>query len=188
MELLENSDDQQLVEEASVSETEEQIYEISDDEEIVPADTNLDDYRLARDRERRKNVKRPTRYSNASPVYYAFCAAEEMGSNEPGTYKEAVSSRERDRWIKVMQAEIDSLLKNKTWILVTRKMMQKIIGCKWIFKKKVEASEGDRIRYKARLVAKGYNQREGIDYNEIFSLVVKHSSIRLLMALVAKND
>ena len=113
-------------------------------------------------------------------------AAEEVEST--GTYKEAVKSRERDRWIKAMQDEIDSLLKNKTWILVTRKVMQKLIGCKWIFKKKVEASEDNRIRYKARLVAKGYNQREGIDYSEIFSPVVKHSSIRLLMALVAQND
>ena len=121
-------------------------------------------------------------------MYYAFCAAEEVESSEPGTYKEAVRSREKDRWIKAMQEELDSLLKNKTWVLVTRKVMQKLIGCKWIFKKKVEASDGDRIRYKARLVAKGYNQREGIDYNEIFSPVVKHSSIRLLMAMVAKND
>lgn len=72
--------------------------------------------------------------------------------------------------------------------MVTRKKLQKLIGCKWIFKRKIEASEGDRIRYKARLVAKGYNQREGIDYNEIFSPVVKHSSIRMLMALVARND
>ena len=38
------------------------------------------------------------------------------------------------------------------------------------------------------MVAKGYAQREGIDYNEVFSPVVKHSSIRILLALVAQNE
>jgi len=38
------------------------------------------------------------------------------------------------------------------------------------------------------LVAKGYAEREGIDYNEVFSHVIKHSSIRILLALVAQYE
>ena len=38
------------------------------------------------------------------------------------------------------------------------------------------------------MVAKGYAQREGIDYNEVFSLVIKHSSIQILQALVAHYE
>ncbi|GKB23082.1 transposable element [Tanacetum coccineum] len=46
----------------------------------------------------------------------------------------------------------------------------------------------DIVRFKACLVAKGYSQKEGIDYNEIFSLVVRHTSIRVLLSLVAHHD
>ncbi|KAH9779242.1 hypothetical protein KPL71_007654 [Citrus sinensis] len=43
-------------------------------------------------------------------------------------------------------------------------------------------------RYKARLMARGFTQKEGIDFNEIFSPVVKHSSIRTMLAMVALFD
>ncbi|GKB10607.1 retrovirus-related pol polyprotein from transposon TNT 1-94 [Tanacetum coccineum] len=35
---------------------------------------------------------------------------------------------------------------------------------------------------------KGFTQREGVDFNEVFSLVVKHSSICVLLATVALHD
>ena len=38
------------------------------------------------------------------------------------------------------------------------------------------------------MVAKGYSQVHGVDFNDVFSPVVKHSSIRVLLALVAMYD
>ena len=35
-------------------------------------------------------------------------------------------------------------------------------------------------------MAKGYAQKEGIEYNEVFSPVVRHSSIRIWLAFVAQ--
>ena len=65
---------------------------------------------------------------------------------------------------------------------------KKEIGCKWVYTKKEGPTGKDSVQFKTRLVAKGYAQKEGIDYNEVFSLVVKHSSIHILLALVAQFD
>ncbi|GJS97386.1 retrovirus-related pol polyprotein from transposon TNT 1-94 [Tanacetum coccineum] len=64
----------------------------------------------------------------------------------------------------------------------------KLVSCKWLFKIK-EGIEGvQKPRYKARLVAHGFTQRAGIDYNEVFSPVVRHASIRVILALTACKD
>ena len=44
------------------------------------------------------------------------------------------------------------------------------------------------LRYKARLVVKGFAQKQGIDLDEIFSPVVKMSSIRVVLGMAATMD
>ena len=53
---------------------------------------------------------------------------------------------------------------------------------------KLKKDDGDLVRYKARLVVKGFTQKKGIDFDEIFSPVVKMSSIRVVLGLVASLD
>lgn len=60
-------------------------------------------------------------------------------------------------------------------------------GSKWVFKVK-RVANGDVDRYKARLVAQGYTPTHGIDYDEVFSAVVRYSSIRTLLALAYAHD
>jgi len=65
--------------------------------------------------------------------------------------------------VQAMKEEMDVLLKNKTWVLVTLLEGQNIVGCKWVFLIKYKA-DGTVERYKARLVAKGFTQTYRVDY------------------------
>jgi hypothetical protein len=90
--------------------------------------------------------------------------------------------------LKAIHEEMDSLKKNQTWILVKQPEGKSIIICKWIFKRKEGIPGVEAPRFKARLVARGFTQKEGIDYNEIFSPVVKHCLIRILLSIVNQFD
>ena len=60
----------------------------------------------------------------------------------------------------------------------------RIVDCKWIFKVKGSMTYSKPVRLKAQLIANGFTQVEGIDYNEIFSPVVKYTTIQTVLALV----
>ena len=76
---------------------------------------------------------------------------------------------------------------NGVWNLETLPKGAKTVDCKSVYKTKYD-SKGNVERFKARLVAKGFMQREGIDYNETFSLVACKDSFRIIIALVAHYD
>ena len=86
-----------------------------------------------------------------------------------------------------MHEEMEALLRNKTWELVELPKGQKAIGNKWVYK--IKRDGNDQVeRYRARLVVKGYAQKEGIDFNEIFSPVVRLTTIRVVLAMCAALD
>ncbi|KAL9250338.1 Retrovirus-related Pol polyprotein from transposon TNT 1-94-like protein [Drosera capensis] len=63
---------------------------------------------------------------------------------------------------------------------------KKALQNKWVFTVKEE--HDGRKRYKARLVVKGFQQKRDIDYNEIFSPVVKMTTIRLVLSIVTAEN
>nr|GEW64048.1 ribonuclease H-like domain, reverse transcriptase, RNA-dependent DNA polymerase [Tanacetum cinerariifolium] len=106
-----------------------------------------------------------------------------LAEDEPKNYKEASSDQ---KWIEAMKVELDFINRNNTWELTTLPKGHKAIGLKWVFKTKKDAN-GNIIKHKARLVAKGYIQDHGIDFKEVFALVARMETIRLLLAIAANN-
>jgi len=108
--------------------------------------------------------------------------------HEPATYKEAIRCGDSENWISPMHEEMQPLEKNNTWDIVPLPKQKKTISYKWIFKRKDGLSPSEPSKYKARLVAKGYSQILGVDYTDVFSLVVKHNSFRTFLSIVASHD
>ncbi|CAI7898575.1 unnamed protein product [Closterium sp. NIES-53] len=100
---------------------------------------------------------------------------------EPATLKEALESIDAEEWKKAMESELKSIEENDTWELVELPEGRKAITSKWLFKIKSDA-DGKIERYKSRLVAKGYQQKEKVDYKELFAPVVKPTALRTLLA------
>nr|GFA87827.1 copia protein [Tanacetum cinerariifolium] len=80
-----------------------------------------------------------------------------------------------------MQDELFQFKLQKVWTLVDLLNGKRAIGTKWVFRNKKD-ERGIVGRNKARLVAQGYTQEEGIDYDEVFSLVARIEAIRLFFA------
>ena len=106
---------------------------------------------------------------------------------DPKTYKQAMKSPNSQQWEKAMQDELSSLNKHNTWDLVDLPVGKNLIGCKWVFKTKRNAS-GFIDRFKARLVAQGYSQEYGIDYDEVFAPVARYDSIRSVLAIGTQEN
>nr|GEU52469.1 hypothetical protein [Tanacetum cinerariifolium] len=104
-------------------------------------------------------------------------------NGEPESYSEALSSKKSVQWKKAIIKEMVSLEKNQTCSLVRILAGKKASQRLWMFKVKEE--HNGRKMYKARLVGKGFQQKQRVDYNEIFYKVVKMTAIKFVLSIVA---
>lgn len=107
-----------------------------------------------------------------------------LGMEEPANYKQALTD---PAWTAAMKTEIEAIEHNNTWNLVELPPGHTPVGLKWVYKLKKDTS-GNIIKHKARLVAKGYVQKQGVDYDEVFAPVTRLETVRLLLALAARNE
>lgn len=83
--------------------------------------------------------------------------------------------------------EMKSLLENNTYELVELSKGRKALSNKWTFRLK-DDRRGNLAKYKVQLVVKGFGQKKRINFDEIFSPVVKLSSIIVILGLTTSLD
>ena len=81
-----------------------------------------------------------------------------------------------------MHNELQAMELNKTWSMVPLPKGKHSIECKWVYKVKLK-TDGNVEWYKGRLIVKGYNQQEGLDYFETFSLVAQLVIVKIFLSL-----
>lgn len=120
---------------------------------------------------------------------YAMAAAmAEAEAYEPRTVEEAKRRSDWPRWKEVIDKELGMLKAAGTWVLMERPNHGlNIIASQWVFC--IKRNSASKIeKYKARLVAKGFTQIYSVDYWEMFSPVAKFPTLRLLLAIAARNS
>jgi hypothetical protein len=123
-----------------------------------------------------RQVKRPKPFSSYTAL---MC---NLLEEEPTCFEEAIQRKE---WADAMTEEYQSIMKNEVWEIVPRPKNKDVISSRWLFKIK-HAADGSIEKYKARFVARVFSHKEGIDYEEIFALVARYTSIRTIIALASK--
>jgi len=109
-------------------------------------------------------------------------SAVESDYTEPKTYKQMMKlpEEERNKWLKGCEEELTNLAEREVWVVKKLKDIApncKLIGTKWVFKKKRDG------RYRSRLVALGYAQIPGVDFTDNFSPVVNDVMMRMILVM-----
>ncbi|KAL4301305.1 hypothetical protein AHAS_Ahas17G0287600 [Arachis hypogaea] len=100
----------------------------------------------------------------------------------PHLPKSVIAALQSTHLKEAMLAKYRALVHHKTWSLVELPPNKKVVSCKWIFALKKNAQE-QVVRHKARLVARGYTQTAGVDFDQVFSPVIKPVTIRIILTL-----
>jgi len=110
----------------------------------------------------------------------AVVTPKEKGPKE-WTYKDVMGlpAGQLEEWRAACQREIETLLKRNVFDIVECPSGRRVIKNCWVFDVKPDG------RKRARLVAKGFSQVEGMDFDQIFSPVVRFETVRLILALAA---
>lgn len=131
----------------------------------------------------KRTVRRPLRYDDYDTEFQTHCAFNFV-TDAPRDYHDVISRDDKKEWLDAIDDEIGSLDENGTWKVVKDPGNVKLLGTRWVFRRKTGLEE----KCKARLVVKGYLQRANVDYGETYAPVARMPTIRMLLSVGMKYD
>ena len=108
-------------------------------------------------------------------------------AGDPRSYAEAMARSDTAEWEMACEAEKHAFEHMGVYEVVLHPKGRKVVGSRWVFRIK-RGPDGTVLKYKARIVAQGFTQIEGVDYDETFTPVAKHTSLRVILALTAEHN
>ena len=130
----------------------------------------------------------PVLMNTALDEDFCFVGGTDDNHENPDTFREAWEHKipeEQVKWREAIRKEFSDMLKRKVWKYTKKSSIpanRRLIGNKWVFKKKRNGV------YRARLVGLGYSQVPGIDHKDNFSPVVSEITFRIVMILALLNN
>ena len=101
----------------------------------------------------------------------------------PSTHAEAMKNGKV--WIPSEKVELDNHKRNESWVTITRDQLpagRRVHKLIWVYKVKRDGTA------KSRLCVQGTTLEANVDYQQVFSAALRHSSARALFAYAARNS
>lgn len=160
----------------------DEVNTTSDEEE----EYTKDKFRLTRELKGLRTYNMPGEKELAEFVFHTV--VENGKDDEPERFKEAwyhEELTERGKWRNAIKKEFGDMIRRGVWKRVNKCDVpegKKLLGTKWVFKKKKNGV------YRTRLVALGYSQVPGVDFFDNFAPVVNDVTFRVMMIMKAVNE
>jgi len=124
------------------------------------------------------------REGGAEHIHFLLALRETETHVLPKTFKDVAKlpADSKKRWLEFCLEKLKLLKDKDVYEIVDLPKRRKAVKNCWVFNIKPDG------HYQSCLVAKGFSQVEGIDFDELFSPVVRYETARLLLAVAALED
>ncbi|MBW0536249.1 hypothetical protein O181_075964 [Austropuccinia psidii MF-1] len=99
-----------------------------------------------------------------------------LDHDDPKNYSQAMKSNYQQEWKKSIATELENMRKHNVWSPSETNEHVKPLSTTWVFKRKTD-EDRNLTKFKARLCVRGFNQKEGIDYGDVFSPTGRPTSL-----------